>query len=1271
MRVDSSHFSIASEAVDSEKPEVPNRPAENQSVKEKTGAAYALGSHVLGQYSRPAEALPDGDARVGLRALAAVAAFELCDRLDLQIPVMVLDFWRSRSLRKSGFDVQPAVHQPMFKAGWPANTDACWRKCPANQTGALIDISDEIPENGALKVQLADHATTIEIGSAKILIHCQLGNGIASAVVIADARDFAAPACNAIAEIYLEILCAMMGDENICASQAAGIGTASLQYALNNLSGHSHEYGAFLSIPDWLEQSAQRHGDRTAYLFGNSALSYRGFNGKANALAGMLAARGAGPETPVPVLLGNSLELPVCYFALMKLGAAFVPLDPGWPMERRQQALQALNSPLVLCTDLSAVPAGHRDRALAVDVALLDGGSAARIQAPIAPEQAIYGIFTSGTTGRPKCAMNNHAGLTNRFQFMTRYFHRNGGIRCVLQNTRHTFDSSVWQLFWPLTAGGTTVIPQEGAHLDLEGTVETIARHGVDMTDFVPSVFNQLVVLAEHSHEVRHRLATLRELVVGGEEITPQMVHRLRAILPALRITNAYGPTETSIGMVFHPVEDADGLSIPLGRPIDNCHVVVVDAALRPLPPGARGELLVGGVCVGNGYLDDAERTAAAFVDNPFASIAGAKLYRTGDLGYFDSLGRLRFSGRRDFQVKVGGVRIELGEIESAAELCPGVNHAKAMTVGQGDDRALALFAAGDSRLTRDALEAHLRGALPRHTVPRHIVVLAEMPTTDNGKLDRRALLQHLERPALDTPADEPPPHDAATPLGDAVLAVFRRQLQQPSLSADDAFFDHGGDSLQAVSLIVSLEKRFGVPVRIAELMAQPTARQIAGCIAAKQRSAATGHAHSRDGSGKSETPDDEQAMERDAMLPPGWVASHRSDHTVARVPSSIFMTGATGFVGSHLAYEILSSDPSATVYALCRQVGQIGQAGQAESTQWALVAGLQQRGLWRPDFQGRLVAVPGDLAQPAFGLDAAAWGQLSQSCDAVLHCGAMVNFLYDYGAHRLTNVLGTQEALRMALEGRAKPLHHISTLGTLDRHAALQTTPLAEDFDLAQGIRPASGYSRSKWAAERLLDAARMQGAMVSIYRLGEVMPAAAEGLPQRPNERALTHFLLAAIAHLGVRPSAEMVSDWTPADYVARRVALAMRSPQAWGRTFHVLHPQRVAFQNFFDVAGIPTPPVSCTAWINRLDAAVAAGGLRALTVVRSLLPATGDEEAFARSLSGLLTDNPRLFRRDQCTALERTLAEEDDSAVAASAGRYAWQLLGFCADAEVPQG
>ncbi|MFC7762523.1 AMP-binding protein [Catellatospora bangladeshensis] len=199
-----------------------------------------------------------------------------------------------------------------------------------------------------------------------------------------------------------------------------------------------------------------------------------------------------------------------------------------------------------------------------------------------------YGIFTSGTTGEPKCALNLHAGLTNRFRFMTRYFAATGD-EVVLQNSKHTFDSSVWQLFWPLTTGARCVIPAQGEFLDLEHTIATIAEHRITMTDFVPSIFNLLVTIVDRDRRSLAKISTLRQLIVGGEEISPRMAHRLGALLPDLRITNGYGPTEASIGMIFHPVSADDGDVIPLGRPIDNCYAVIVDDELRPLPPGTPG----------------------------------------------------------------------------------------------------------------------------------------------------------------------------------------------------------------------------------------------------------------------------------------------------------------------------------------------------------------------------------------------------------------------------------------------------------------------------------------------------------------------------------------------------------------------------------------------------------------------------------------------------------------------------------------------------------
>ncbi|MEP7024334.1 MAG: AMP-binding protein [Actinomycetota bacterium] len=232
---------------------------------------------------------------------------------------------------------------------------------------------------------------------------------------------------------------------------------------------------------------------------------------------------------------------------------------------------------------------------------------------------------------------------------------------------------------------------------------------------------------------------------MGGEDINPPMAHRLRMLLPRLRITNGYGPAETAIGMAFHRVSASDGDSIPVGRPIDNCYALVVDANQNLLPPGASGEIAIGGACVGAGYHREPERTAQAFPANPVREIPGGRLYLTGDVGHFDERGRLYLTGRKDAPVKISGVRIELGVIEVAAQNCPGVRHAVVLPGRLGSRKVLALFVAGDASLTEAILRRRLLRKLPRPSVPRYVLLLSQMPLTDNGKVDRQALRALLD----------------------------------------------------------------------------------------------------------------------------------------------------------------------------------------------------------------------------------------------------------------------------------------------------------------------------------------------------------------------------------------------------------------------------------------------------------------------------------------------------------------------------------------------
>ncbi|HEU5320218.1 MAG TPA: amino acid adenylation domain-containing protein, partial [Methylomirabilota bacterium] len=445
-----------------------------------------------------------------------------------------------------------------------------------------------------------------------------------------------------------------------------------------------------------VEAQVQRTPRRAAITHEGRTLTYADLDGKASTLAHRLAGHGAAKGDVVPLVMNNGLELPVAMLATMKLGAVFVPVDATWPAERIDTILRQVRPTTLVTTEDARPGAAWAAASVVIDVDGLAAAAPTRPLAEVTADDLIYGFFTSGSTGVPKCALNIHRGLVNRFLFMTRRY-ASDGRDVVLQNSRHVFDSSIWQLLWPLTNGSRVVIPRAAAHLDLASTVESIAQHGVTMTDFVPSVFNALVELVAATPALRDRLASLRQLLIGGEEMSARAVHTFRRLLPHVGLTNTYGPTEASIGMIFHEVRPDDGDAIPLGRPIDNTFAVVLDDHLRVVPVGVLGEICIGGECLGPGYLADPAKTRAAFVDNPVPEIPGARLYRTGDLGYQRWDGHFRFVGRRDFQVKVGGVRIELGEVEAALLRHAGVREAKVAVTGDSPERkALVAYVVAD-----------------------------------------------------------------------------------------------------------------------------------------------------------------------------------------------------------------------------------------------------------------------------------------------------------------------------------------------------------------------------------------------------------------------------------------------------------------------------------------------------------------------------------------------------------------------------------------------
>ncbi|MFE5328121.1 amino acid adenylation domain-containing protein [Embleya sp. NPDC056575] len=990
----------------------------------------------------------------------------------------------------------------------------------------------------------------------------------------------------AVTEMLGELLGAVLAEPDLDLGEVAALSQDTESAVLGPLAGKRVDHGPYRSVPERILAVSRSLPDAVAVYAADGTLTYRRFVAHAAAVATRIRAATPKAGALVPILVADGLALPVSWAAAMLAGIGYVPIDPRWPAARIAHTLDLLDAPVVLCTDPAAAPAAHRDRTIRIELSDSKAQLAFDDTPDPAPHDVVYGVYTSGTTGTPQCAVNLHGGLANRFAFMDRWFGPPPGREVVLQNTRHTFDSAFWQLFWPLTAGGATVVPTSGEHLDLQHTIDLIDTHAVTVTDFVPAVLGALLTLLERRPATVERLRSLRHLVVGGEQINPQDVRALRKLLPGLRVSNAYGPSEASIGMIFHEVTTEDGDDIPLGRPIDNCVAVVVDVDGRPVPPGATGEIVIGGACVGAGYHGEPHRTARRFFDSP----TFGRMYRTGDLGHLDAEGRFHFGGRVDHQIKIGGVRVEPGEIENVALACKGVRQAVALVTGSAENRERELLLVITGTAAEEAVLAHLRAGLPRAGVPQRVVVVAEMPLTEAGKIDRRRLALRVERP------DAPPAAVGADP----VLAILRTALRRPDFAADDDFFAAGGNSLQAVAAVVELSDRFGTDIGVRDMVEHPTASGLRRLI--------TQRGHDRIPSSADLVATDLAGL----VAKPAPRPARRG-----RAPRTALLTGGTGFVGTRLLHELLERT-DLTVLCLTR-------ATDDAHARQRLLDALSAQGLNHTGYAGRITAVAGDLALPDFGLTHARRRRLAEECDLIVHGGALVNLLYDYRMHREPNVLGTAELIRLAREAGGIPLHHISTLGVLHDHALAVGHPVSEDVDITAVTPPSSGYSLSKWVAERLVHAA--DDLPVTVLRLGEVMPAV--DTTAVPNPTALTHLLLTAFERLGVVPRARIRSDYSPLDTIARAIVEAIRDPATHGRAVHLFSPGSVHFD---ELADAHAERVSCSLFLSRLRTAAAAGDAELgalLAVFEHRAAGRGNDEAALRDvLENLLQDNPALF-------------------------------------------
>ncbi|MEV6396006.1 amino acid adenylation domain-containing protein [Streptomyces sp. NPDC051907] len=572
------------------------------------------------------------------------------------------------------------------------------------------------------------------------------------------------------------------------------------------------------------EAQAVRTPGAPALVAEGQTIGYAELSARANRLARHLVALGVRPGSVVAVAVPRSAELVVALLAVLKAGGAYLPLDPDYPPDRLAFMVEDAAPACVVVDAPGRAPASD------VPTAVLEGLDLSGYPdtAPgcaLTPDHPAYVIYTSGSTGRPKGVVVPHSAIDNRLRWMQSAYPLAADDR-VLQKTPSGFDVSVWEFFWALREGAALVVAEPGGHKDPAYLARTIREQGVSVCHFVPSMLQ--VFLAEPESA---SCTGLRQVFCSGEALARETAQEFARVLPNVPLHNLYGPTEAAVDVTYHGCRPGDTGPVPIGRPVWNTRLYVLDAALTPCPPGVLGELYLAGAQLASGYLGRPGLTASRFVADPFGP-AGARMYRTGDLARWSADGEVEYLGRTDHQVKLRGLRIELGEIEAALAADPAVAAACALVREDrpGDQRLVGYVTAADLRpgAAPDpaALRERLTAALPDYMVPGAIVVLDDFPLSPNGKLDRKA----LPAPASAAAGSGRAP---ASHLEETLARLFADALGLESVGVDDAFFDLGGTSLLAAPLVRRVRETLGRDLTIGALFQAPTPAALAARLGA------------------------------------------------------------------------------------------------------------------------------------------------------------------------------------------------------------------------------------------------------------------------------------------------------------------------------------------------------------------------------------------------------------------------------------------------------
>ncbi|SJZ83675.1 non-ribosomal peptide synthase domain TIGR01720/amino acid adenylation domain-containing protein/thioester reductase domain-containing protein [Chitinophaga eiseniae] len=909
-----------------------------------------------------------------------------------------------------------------------------------------------------------------------------------------------------------------------------------------------------MSLPGLFSARVAAMPDAAALMFKDITLTYKELDEYSNQFAHYLRGKGVVRDTLVPLCMERSPEMIISIYGIMKAGGAYVPIDPEYPADRIQYILADTAADIIVSSPAAsntlAAAAAGLELVMATDRDLFAGYPVTALPDSPAANDLAYVIFTSGSTGKPKGVLVEHGGVVNLVRDQREAFQIDAGSR-MLQFASIGFDASCMEIFTALSHGAVLVLPGKEELMSSAGFAALINKRKVEVAFLPPS----------YLHSMREMLTRVATVISCGEPLNREDGRFLQA--RGVRFLNGYGPTENSIctTVALDPIRE-DGVVV-IGKPVANMQVYILDAHGGLCPVGVAGEICVSGAGLARGYLNRPELTREKFVVNPFSGDGETRMYRTGDLGRWLADGNIEYMGRIDDQVKVRGYRIELGEIENVARECEHVNEAVVVVKGgEHDNKLLVAYVIPRQEFNKDAIVAYLKSKLPEFMVPPVIIPMESFPLTPNGKVDRKGLPSPASLMLNEQLQDAGP----ANEIEERLLEIWKEVLNLPRLGIHDNFFAAGGNSITAIRLIAKMKVDFQVSIN--NLFQHPTIAGISkyviyeknhfknklAALMSRFDPAQTDHeavqaqaAHMQQMMEEQQRPYQEEVKV--------WQQLDVSSTTTYQ---QILLLGATGYLGIHLLYDLLQRNDTPVCVLVRAESDEAAFNRLSEKYAFYFDSPL-------PEDRTKLRVWKGDIALPQLGMETAAFETLMSETDCILNTAANVKHYGSYSEFEAVNTRSVQTILDYCKIGRTKVIHHISTTSVAGMAHKGSTDYLYTEADLFKGQEVPNFYAKSKLEAERLLDAARREGVMVNIYRVGHLSFHSATGKFQENIDNNAFYNQIKGFISFRTMPEEFSELELSNIDQVSAAILQIFDKPALLNRNYHVRNPHMLPAADF----------------------------------------------------------------------------------------------------------